>query len=178
MKFKIAAAFSVFVLLAGCNNDINNEEMESADNDTTDIKELVHEYSTGDIPDQTATISANELIVTDNEDDRKTVYELPEDEFFVSIAPFLTETHPCFDHSLTGCQGEMVNKDLDIFIEDEDGNVLLNEGMQTMKNGFIDLWLPRGQTFNVKISHDGKQVESEISTFEEDGTCVTTMQLT
>lgn len=81
------------------------------------------------------------------------------------------------NHNLTGCQGELANEEFDVYIEDTEGNVVVDEMMKSYSNGFIDLWLPRDQTFNVTIEHDGKQVESEISTFEDDGTCITTMQL-
>lgn len=79
---------------------------------------------------------------------------------------------------MTGCQGELVEKTFDIYIEDMEGNIIVEETMQSQSNGFIDLWLPRNQTFQVTIKHDGKMVNSEISTFEDDGTCITTMQLT
>jgi len=78
---------------------------------------------------------------------------------------------------LTGCQGELVEETFDVFIEDKDGNVILDDEVVSQKNGFLDLWLPRDQTYKVKIEHDGKVVESELSTFENDGTCITTMQL-
>src|SRR5699024_3917490 len=142
-----------------------------------DIKELVHEYSVGDIKDETASITSEELIVTNN-DESETVYALHEDEFFVSIAPFINETHPCTNHSLTGCQGEMVEEEFDIYIEDMEGNVVFEDILKTEANGFIDLWLPRNKTYNIIINHNEKKVESEFSTFEQDGTCITTMQLT
>lgn len=50
--------------------------------------------------------------------------------------------------------------------------------MNSESNEFIDLWLPRDKTYNINIFHEGKRVESEISTFEKDGTCITTMKLT
>src|SRR5699024_4598072 len=84
-------------------------------------------------------------------------YDLPEDEFFVSIAPFLNETHPCDIHSLTGCQGELVNEDLEVQIENSSGEVILDEKQQTEANGFIDLWLPRDDTFNVTITQEEKK---------------------
>ncbi|SDP85635.1 hypothetical protein SAMN05216565_10953 [Litchfieldia salsa] len=71
----------------------------------------------------------------------------------------------------------MVEEEFDVYIEDEDGNVVVDKKMKSYANGFIDLWLPRNQTYNTKIEHNGKTVESEISTFDGDGTCVTTMQL-
>src|SRR5699024_9754641 len=134
-------------------------------------------YSTKVSNDEvSASITSEELIVTDAKD-KETTYDLPEDEFFVSIAPFVQETHPCSIHSLTGCQGELAEKEFDVFIEDEDGNIIIDEKLTSLKNGFIDLWLPRDKNFHVKIQYDSKTVESEISTFEGDNTCITTMQL-
>lgn len=173
MKFKLSLFMLLAsVLLVACNNESISEE-----GSTEDIKELVHEYSVGDIKDETATITSEELIVT-NSDESETVYPLPEDNFFVSIAPFINETHPCTNHSLTGCQGEMVEEEFNIHIEDMEGNVVLDDTLKTEVNGFIDLWLPRDKTYNIAINHNGKKVESEFSTFEQDGTCITTMQLT
>lgn len=164
------------VFLAACNGKGTNEELLSKDSNPKDIKELVNDYSVGKTTDQAASITSTQLIITDN-DEKQSVYGLPEEEFFVSIAPFINETHPCTNHSLTGCQGEMVDKDFNLYIEDMDGEVILDDTMNSGSNGFIDLWLPRDETYHVKITYDGRQVESEISTFEKDGTCITTMQL-
>jgi hypothetical protein len=71
----------------------------------------------------------------------------------------------------------MAEKEFDVYIEDMDGKVIVDEKMSSHKNGFIDLWLPRGQKYQVTIGHAGKQVKSEISTYENDATCITTMQL-
>lgn len=159
----------IFVL-AACNKSTSNE------NEALDIKEMVHDYSVGSFEDVTASITSHELIVTDN-DDKETSYDLPEEEFFVSIAPFVEETHPCAIHSLTGCQGELADKEFDVLIQDKEGNVVVEKTMTSLANGFIDLWLPRDKTFQVEIKHEGKTVESEITTFEGDNTCITTMQL-
>ena len=78
---------------------------------------------------------------------------------------------------MTGCQGELADKEFDVFIEDKEGNIILNEKIKSQDNGFFDLWLPRDETFQIRIQYDGKASESEISTFENDGTCITTMQL-
>jgi hypothetical protein len=78
---------------------------------------------------------------------------------------------------LTGCQGELGEREFDVYIEDMEGNVILDEALTSQTNGFIDLWLPRDKTYNITITYDGKKVESEFSTFESDGTCITTMQL-
>src|SRR5690625_4785552 len=108
----IAIILLMLVLLAACNGKSANEELESKDNEPTDIKELVYNYSVGKIKNQSASITSKQLIVTDS-DDKELVYDFPEEEFFVSIAPFINETHPCENHSLTGCQGELVNQDFE-----------------------------------------------------------------
>ncbi|AOV06404.1 CueP family metal-binding protein [Sporosarcina ureilytica] len=167
---------TVFVLLlsfmlVACSNDSSGESV------VKDIKEKVHEYSVGSFEDDvTASITSHELIV--NEKGKETAFDLPSDEFFVSIAPFVETTHPCAIHSLTGCQGELVEKEFDVLIQDEDGNVVVDETITSLENGFIDLWLPRDKNYQVKITHEDKTVESTISTFEGDNTCITTMQLT
>src|SRR5690625_2832841 len=136
------------ISLVACNsNDSVSEEIN-----TQDLKELVHEYSIGDIKNETASITSEELIIT-NSNESETVYSLPEDEFFVSIAPYINETHPCTNHSLTGCQGEMVEEEFDVYIEDMEGNVMLEDTLKTQANGFIDLWLPQDKTYNIIINH-------------------------
>jgi hypothetical protein len=102
---------------------------------------------------------------------------LPEEEFFVSIAPYVNKTHPCTNHSLTGCQGEMVKEEFNVHIEDIEGNVIVDETMKSQKNGFIDLWLPRNRTYRAVITQGDKKVEAGLFTFEGGGTCITTMQL-
>jgi len=163
----------LILLLAACNNSSSNEKEVD---EVKDIKEMVHYYSVGSFEDVSASITSHELIVTDSNKE-ETSYELPEEEFFVSIAPFIETTHECAIHSLTGCQGELVEKEFDVYIQDEAGNVVVDETMTSFANGFIDLWLPRDKTYTVKIGYDGKTAESKLSTYKGDNTCVTTMQL-
>ena len=169
--FLFTIALGLFIL-AGCSNQ-NNEKQLTVD----ELKEKVQAFTDRSITAKSASITSTQLVVVD-EKDNETVYGLPEDEFFVSIAPFVTTTHPCEIHSLTGCQGELVNSEFDVYITDKEGNVVVDDKMKTGENGFLDLWLPRDETYDIKVTHDGKSVQSEIATFEKDGTCITTLQLT
>ncbi|GAB3804412.1 CueP family metal-binding protein [Virgibacillus kimchii] len=162
---------SLLFIAAACSDNTSNEEVAE------DIKQTVQDYSIGNYDDVSASITSEELIVMDSHDNVEATYGLPEEEFFVSIAPFVETTHPCADHSLTGCQGELTEKDFDVHIEDEEGNVIVDETITSFENGFMDFWLDRDKTYNVKIQYDGKTSEAEISTFEGDNTCITTMQL-
>ncbi|AXH99136.1 hypothetical protein DV702_04930 [Sporosarcina sp. PTS2304] len=161
------------LLSAGCSNEQTNDDTPSPE---VEIKQLVNDYTVRNAVAASASITSSELIVTD-ENKQVTTYDLPEDEFFVSIAPFVTSTHPCDIHSLTGCQGELVEEEFTVHIKDSQGHVVVDEIKKTEANGFIDLWLPRDETFTVTISQDDKKSVSDITTFDGDNTCITTMQL-
>ncbi|KEK11670.1 hypothetical protein EP18_10960 [Lysinibacillus sphaericus] len=177
MKLKtFAATLLTTIVLGACNVESSNDNNSRKEMEMQNVKELVNEYSGDKTKDESASITSNQLILTDKKG-KESAYALPEDEFFVSVAPYINETHPCNNHSLTGCQGELVNKEFAVYIEDSKGNVLVDESMKTLANGFIDLWLPRDQTYNIKLEHKGKTVESTFSTYKSDGTCITTMQL-
>ncbi|SDI91380.1 CueP family metal-binding protein [Natribacillus halophilus] len=172
MKKGSLAVLQLILILtvAACDESTINE------GEPENIKKMVQEYSVGSFADVSASITSEELLVTDS-NNNDTAYDLPNDEFFVSMAPYIDTTHPCTDHSLTGCQGELPEKEFDVHIQDEDGHVVVDETMTTLANGFIDLWLPRDQTYQVQIEYEGKTAEAEISTFEGDATCITTIQL-
>jgi hypothetical protein len=98
-------------------------------------------------------------------------YDLPDNEFFLSIAPYMEQTHPCATHSLTGCQGEIKNGEFSVTVHDSEGNVIMeNAAMQSQSNGFIDLWLPRDKTYRISVNHEGKRAETEFSTYENNDT--------
>ena len=104
--------------------------------------------------------------------------QLPEGQFYVSIAPFVDQTHECYYHNLATCQGELVEEDLDVTITADDGEVLVDETVKTYQNGFAGFWLPRDIEGTIEISYDGKSVTAPLATGPEDPTCVTTLQLT
>ncbi len=151
-------------------------KIESSSGQETDVKQLVMEFSSGKRKDVLASITSRELILT-KENREKEIYLLPEDEFFVSIAPYIEGTHPCAIHNLTTCQGELPLEEFDVYIKDSEGNVILDQSVKSYPNGFIDLWLPRNKTYQVTIEYNGKTAKTEISTFDDSNTCITTMQL-
>lgn len=178
MKWKILAATGVVAVALGAYLFAgNSDNTESNETDTASVKQMIHDFSARNLKAQSASITWNQLSVTD-EDSKSVTYDLPEDEFFLSIAPYVEKTHPCEIHSLTGCQGEMVGKTFNVTITDLEGNSILEKTtMESQPNGFIDLWLPRDNTYRVTIEHEGKTAEAELSTFENDNTCIATMQL-
>lgn len=110
--------------------------------------------------------------------DRETVVEMPEDMFYVSMAPYIDQTHDCYFHSLTTCTGELGNVEMHITVTDADGEIVLDETMTTFDNGFVGMWLPWGIDGEVTVEYDGMTATGPLSTMTaEDPTCITTMQL-
>src|SRR5690554_5808136 len=52
-----------------------------------------------------ASIRPHELVLSDGE--QEVLLQMPQDSFYLSVAPYVDQTHDCFYHSLTTCQGEL-----------------------------------------------------------------------
>lgn len=100
------------------------------------------------------------------------------DEFYLSLAPYQTQTHPCEFHVPTSCIGEMQGAEVQLRITDvATGAVVLDETRQTEDNGFVGLWLPRDGEFLIEVTADGVSGEQTVRTGDTDPTCITTLQL-
>lgn len=125
--------------------------------------------------DLMASIRVDEIVLSD--DSRETTLPMPADELYVSMAPYVDSTHDCFFHSLTTCQGELVDDEVQILVRDDSGEVLVEQTTRTYANGFVGVWLPRDITGTVVLTVDGLSVESPISTTADSATCLTDLQL-
>lgn len=127
--------------------------------------------------DLIASVRADELLLSS--DNQEVVVDLPDNQTYVSIAPYLTSTHDCFYHSLTTCLGELDNEDIQVTITDEaTGEVLVDEATTTFDNGFIGFWLPDDVTGLIEVSYQGRTGTTEFSTTDDGVTCVTDLRLT
>lgn len=104
---------------------------------------------------------------------------MPEDRFYLSVAPYIEQTHECYFHSLTTCTGELQNADVHVTVTDAtSGEVVLDEDLTTEANGFVGIWLPRGIEANLTVTYEDASATTAISTVtDSDATCLTTMQL-
>lgn len=123
-----------------------------------------------------ASIRPDNLLVTDG-GEGEVLIPMPSDEFYVSMAPFVTQTHECYFHSLTTCIGELQDKELHVTITDARGAVLVDGDYRTFNNGFLGFWLPRDIDATITLEYEGKSVTAPLSTSADDPTCVTTLQL-
>jgi ABC-type oligopeptide transport system substrate-binding subunit len=94
MKLKLTAvALLLTGVLAACGTESTNEGKSIKENETQNMKELVHNYSVGNISNESASITSHQLFVKDSKGN-ELVYDLSGEDFFVSIAPYVNETHP------------------------------------------------------------------------------------
>ena len=149
-----------------------------ADMDAVEIIDHLDRQKVTERPtDLIASVRADELLLSS--DDQEVVVDLPDNQTYVSIAPYLTSTHDCFYHSLTTCLGELDNEDIQVTITDEaTGEVLVDEATTTFDNGFIGFWLPDDVTGLIEVSYQGRTGTTEFSTTDDGATCVTDLRLT
>lgn len=185
-----ATALALSVTLTGCSGE-NDEpkaapapdraaqvlaEHDLAGMDTAEVIDHLDRLGGDDRPsDLMASVRPDELVLTSGEDEVSLAVE--DDRFYLSVAPYVDETHECFNHSLTTCAGELSDAEIEVEIVDDSGEVLLEETRTTFANGFTGFWLPRDIEGTLRVTYDGRDGEVDFGTGQDDPTCLTTLQL-
>lgn len=78
---------------------------------------------------------------------------------------------------MSSCQGEMANSVVYVKAVGQDGTVLVDKPVNTMANGFFELWLPRDQKIALTVKGHGKTASGVVETFPKSKTCLTTFHL-
>ena len=156
--------------------------MESYDLAGLEAPQIINTLDTmpvADRPDDLiASVQPTELVLTSSDEGLATM-PMPDDQFYLSVAPYNTSTHPCQFHSLTTCRGEMATEEVHVTVTDTaTGDILIDEPRTTYDNGFLGFWLPRDITATLTIDYDDKSATVPIATGDQDLTCLTTMRLT
>jgi len=138
------------------------------------VEEMVSKLdsTTSDPSGLRASITGESLVLSDGS--KEVRFELPKDKFYLSFAPYINQTHPCGFHSLSSCQGELVNQQVHAVIKDSEGNEIVNSDFTTMENGFIGVWLPSDIKATVTVSYNGLVAQAPIATYADSETCLTT----
>ncbi|NIS69587.1 MAG: hypothetical protein GTO12_11740 [Proteobacteria bacterium] len=71
----------------------------------------------------------------------------------------------------------MAEKEFYVRAVDQDGKVLVDEKITTLRNGFFELWLPRERRIGLRIEALNRKAIGMIETFDHSKTCVTTFRL-
>lgn len=146
-----------------------------------DAAEVIERLDTMPVADRPSGLLASvqpDALVLRDDSDREARLPMPDDQVYVSVAPFLEQTHECHFHSLTTCLGELSDAEIRVTLTGDDGAVLIDETRTTYDNGFVGLWVPRGIDASLEIEHDGRTGTVPVSTrTDQDATCITTLQL-
>ena len=78
---------------------------------------------------------------------------------------------------MSSCQGELPVKPFYVTAVDQHGNLLVNQTVTTLRNGFFELWLPRKRVIDLTIQGFNRVAQGKIVTYGSSITCVTTFQL-
>ncbi len=197
MKRHLIVAGTLLLTLAGCSTATPGADRvtPAAPTITTDDAGLLADYGLAGMDaaeiidrldrvpvaqrstDLTAAVRADHLLLADAE--RKLTVPIREDRFYLSLAPFIEQTHDCHYHSLTTCRGELANDELGIrIVDDATGEVLVEEQVTTYDNGFVGFWLPRDVNGTIEATHEGRTGRSAFSTEKDGATCLTDLRLT
>lgn len=122
-----------------------------------------------------ASVRPGEVVFS--QDGEEVAVPIEGEDVYVSIAPYVSQTHDCYYHALGGCQGELAGEDVHVTITADDGEVLVDEDATTYTNGFVGYWLPKDVAGTITITRDGLSGEVPLDTSAEGPTCVTTLQL-
>ncbi len=138
------------------------------------IVEMVEtlERNTYSLNDMNARIDGTHLTIVDRSGEQK--YKLPDNQFYLSFAPYISQTHPCGIHNLVTCRGELVNQSFNVIVTTQDGSIIFDEEVTSFENGFVGIWLPKGIEATIQVEFNGLVATSLISTFDNSDTCLTT----
>ena len=78
---------------------------------------------------------------------------------------------------MSSCQAELPNQQFYVKAVDQDGNVLVDNTITTLRNGFFELWLPRNRRIALRVQGLNRTAKGLITTFDNSDTCVTTFRL-
>lgn len=167
----------LLLLLSACgSNNSGDGVLESyglAEADARQVVEQLDRTNEDRARGLTASVTYKEVTLSDESGEAT----LPVEEFHLAVAPFSTTTHDCFNHSLSGCQGELVNTPLQVRITAEDGTVLADEAITTYENGFVGFWLPKNINGTLEVSSELGAASQQFSTFPDSPTCLTSLHL-
>lgn len=189
LRATLAVAAAALLTVAGCSTDTTELGPETSQTTLVDQHDLAGLDARGMIErldamavserpvDLIASVTPDALVLTG--DEQTTSMPMPDDEFYLSLAPYENQTHDCYFHSLTTCLGELKDEEMRIIVTDEaTDDTVINETRTTYDNGFIGIWLPRGMTGMLTVEHDGKTASTPISTENDDDlTCLTSLRL-
>ncbi len=78
---------------------------------------------------------------------------------------------------MSSCQAELPEQKFYVKAVDQDGNVLVDDTITSLRNGFFELWLPRNLKIALRVQGLNRTAKGLITTFDNSDTCITTFRL-
>lgn len=177
--FALASIAMGALILSGCSAvDGQDDLLAEHDLDGLSGRQIVEQLDTSEEPRPLAlgaSVRENEVVLSDGS--TEIAVDLPEDQQYVSIAPYVEQTHECYYHSLATCQGELTEAEVEVTITAEDGEVLVDEAVTTYANGFVGFWVPRDISGTIEVAYGDLTGSVPFTTTEGSATCITTLQV-
>ena len=185
----VLALMAALLVLSGCSGgDDSSARGEGSELvaehglEGLDARQVVERLDAMPVADRPTDLMASvrpDVLVLSDVGGREVELAMPQDEVYVSVAPYRTHTHDCHFHSLTTCEGELSDQPVKVRLTGPDGEVLVDETRRTFDNGFVGIWVPRGIEASLTLEHEGRTATVAVSTRrDDDATCITTMHLT
>ena len=107
---------------------VDTEFLTDHNLDGLDATQVIGRLDTMPVADRPADLIASvqpgALVLTDDQD-RETRLPMPDDEVYISVAPYREQTHDCYFHSLTTCLGELANTEVQVTLTSKGGDLSL-----------------------------------------------------
>lgn len=179
------------LVVAGCSSLSSDEPaaptsggsiLDVYDLDGLDARQVIDRLESTPVDararDLRASVRPGQLLLSDTRSGASTALDLPTEQFYLSIAPYVDTTHDCFHHSLTTCRGELAAKPIHVSITDRTtGEPLVDRTVRTFDSGFAGFWLPSGIDATLRVEYGGRTGSADVSTGPGDPTCLTTLHL-
>lgn len=123
-----------------------------------------------------ASVTTTKLVLSDQTGTFR--FDIPKALFYLSIAPYVEQTHPCGNHSLVSCTGELQGVAFHFVLTDRATGEILYEGERiSSAKGFVGFWVPSGVDVEIQVHSAFGSASANVSTDVSDGTCLTTVML-
>jgi hypothetical protein len=171
----VILAFAVFGCKESTSPEYNDQYNALTNLDIKASLALANEWKDTK-PDIKSKFDALELTIT-FPDGRQVKKPMPANEMCVAVAPYINFTHACDIHNPSSCEGELIEKTFQVTANDEDGKTIIDGTMTSLKDGFVEMWLPRHKTITLNIAYNGLSAKAQFRTDDNSNTCITTMKL-
>ncbi|QLY39719.1 hypothetical protein HF295_02130 [Hujiaoplasma nucleasis] len=170
MKFKVLIIMTLPIVLLIA---FISEKVLKKDESHEEVYNLIYQLENNLLSNNTqASIDHEKIYIT--EPSKSYEINMPDDLFYIAFAPYINLTHLCYNHSLTGCLGEMINKDIEVKIYNEENDLIKDKVMNTGHDGFIGLYLDPHANYQITVTYQDKTAVFTSNTLQ---TCYTEVRL-